>query len=503
MANRKYCYSTLIHPSMKDAINLHNYSTLKLAVLVAEFAQQMAAAHEHFSKEIQSVIASFRRRNYELKKERPVDTESTIFTAWESLLHESEMDAQAHLDAASLLIKNVYTPLEEVAEHKRSQAQRLCSFRENFETILQKSENKMNLAQVAYREAYQTYSSDTNPSKEEARSCLFNAHNDYVLQLRSSNRLVQEFQEAVPQVLEELEEIYIDTSNTINVAIESLALLLLTKANEQHRRFEDLLQICRQVNPQLDISFFVKVVSPEAPPYQLSFHNYQPADMTVTSLTNPEEPMQNQIIYDRYTENTLKERRVVLQREGIELASYMKQNQDITNTLINVCQRNLANHQYAKVYETQEDMCRKRNEIRVASMQLAAIRTQLDMLTPKQNGTMEEEVDGDEKKEKPSSATIKGMWKKAVKSMKSEEKKNWLTKKGSLIRRKDSKEEEIETEEVKVVDPVYSLLKCAADLPKSSRVKSNTPGLGHDFKEYYKLTSPGKKTSPSAFDNIF
>ncbi|KAK6184380.1 hypothetical protein SNE40_006863 [Patella caerulea] len=129
--------------------------------------------------------------------------------------------------------------------------------------------------------------------------------------------------------------------------------------------------------------------------------------------------------------------------------------------------------------------------------------TQLDMLTPKQNGTMEDEVDGDEKKEKPSSATIKGMWKKAVKSMKSEEKKNWLTKKGSLIRRKDSKEEEIETEEVKVVDPVYSLLKCAADLPKSSRVKSDSPGLGHDFKEYYKLTSPGKKTSPSPFDNIF
>ena len=39
--------------------------------------------------------------------------------------------------------------------------------------------------------------------------------------------------------------------------------------------------------------------------------------------------------------------------------------------------RNLANHLYAKVYETQEDLCRKRNDIRTANLQLAAIRAQV------------------------------------------------------------------------------------------------------------------------------
>lgn len=50
---------------------------------------------------------------------------------------------QAHLDAASLLIKNVYKPLEMVASYKSSQAQKLCSFRDNFENILSKSENSL------------------------------------------------------------------------------------------------------------------------------------------------------------------------------------------------------------------------------------------------------------------------------------------------------------------------------------------------------------------------
>ena len=39
--------------------------------------------------------------------------------------------------------------------------------------------------------------------------------------------------------------------------------------------------------------------------------------------------------------------------------------------------RNLANHLYAKVYETQEDLCVKRNEIRMANLQLASVQAQV------------------------------------------------------------------------------------------------------------------------------
>lgn len=39
--------------------------------------------------------------------------------------------------------------------------------------------------------------------------------------------------------------------------------------------------------------------------------------------------------------------------------------------------RNLVKHQYAKLFEAQEEMCRKRNEIRIANMQLAVIKAQV------------------------------------------------------------------------------------------------------------------------------
>ena len=47
----------------------------------------------------------------------------------------------------------------------------------------------------------------------------------------------------------------------------------------------------------------------------------------------------NHLIIDRITEVMLRERRAALQKEALELASYIKQNQDINHSLVNMCQR--------------------------------------------------------------------------------------------------------------------------------------------------------------------
>lgn len=152
---------------------------------------------------------------------------------------------------------------------------------------------------------------------------------------------------------------------------------------------------------------------------------------------------------------------------------------------------------------------------------------EVDLLTPKQNGTVE---NADQDK---SSASIKGMWKKAFKSLKSSSSDNKLSKKSSLKKKQGSKEEEeVPETEPKEIDPVYSLLKCAADLPKggartpcslhshcsgqhypdssSSTSKTSSPSssdvvvqsLGSEFKNYYKMTRPPTKNSGSPFSSI-
>ncbi|KAK7477169.1 hypothetical protein BaRGS_00031554 [Batillaria attramentaria] len=185
-----------------------------------------------------------------------------------------------------------------------------------------------------------------------------------------------------------------------------------------------------------------------------------------------------------------------------------------------------------------------------ASVHVSADVWNMEMLSQKQNGSvggLEEAEDGEQEDKKEHTATIKGLWKKAFKSLKSGDQK-WLAKKSGSLKRRDSKEaEEVEPEEPKEIDPVYSLLKCAADLPKVSRsgckdggacsgprdssgstskasspsssgfqssIPSSapcpccgathvvdTPELGSAFKQFYKNTSPVKRASSADVSN--
>ncbi|CAE1329460.1 unnamed protein product [Acanthosepion pharaonis] len=142
----------------------------------------------------------------------------------------------------------------------------------------------------------------------------------------------------VSTIFSELEEIHIDTCNTIKVAIESHALVLLTKATERHRRFDDLLKVCHQVNPQLDISYFIRSMSQDAIRLQLLPYEFNsPANINAEVMEH--ESVRDQLILDRHTESTIRTRRQAVQKEAAELTSYIKQNQDVTQTLVNMCQR--------------------------------------------------------------------------------------------------------------------------------------------------------------------
>ncbi|XP_034303213.2 uncharacterized protein [Magallana gigas] len=488
------CYADFTHRSFAEFIKLHNASALRLALLVSDFARQMAAVYEQFAKDIQTIISAFKAKYSDLNHDRPTDTPSTILSAWECLLYGTENDAQAHMDVAVLLRKNVYRPLEEVAVHKQTQTHKLNGYRDQLEETMDKVEHDLQVAEENYQRSVKASPTGSNFM---ARQQFHTAHNEYLCHLCASNRTIEEFHYLVPQVLEELEEIYIDTSNTVNIAMESHALMLLTKADEQHHRYKEMLKVCRQVTPQSDITYFLSAIEMEPTKIELSTHTFRPSDV---SIYNAETLTVNQLIVNQHTEPIILERRQKLQKEAAVLTSYIKHNQDSIHTLMMICQRNLANHLYSKVYETQGDMCCKRNEIRLANLQLASIRAQIEALSPKQNGSVES-LDQDSKK---SSATIKSMWKKAFKSLKSTSDTK-LTKKGSLIKKKqNSQEVEVEENAEREIDPVYSLLKCAADLPKASKPSCGIHAQcsGHHSSASTKgessSTSTSKTTSPAS-----
>ena len=61
----------------------------------------------------------------------------------------------------------------------------------------------------------------------------------------------------------------------------------LHQANDQKRRWESILKLCKQVNPKTDVSNFVLAVMPEILPYDPKQYQFVPSDENeVSSAAN-------------------------------------------------------------------------------------------------------------------------------------------------------------------------------------------------------------------------
>ncbi|KAJ8930380.1 hypothetical protein NQ314_016830, partial [Rhamnusium bicolor] len=111
-------------------------------VPVSDFTQQLGQMYEQHAEELQMLVANFRKRNGELRKERPA-CPSSLFHTWENLLQEVEIDSQALGDIASILGRQVSRPLLERSFHRKMQSRKVFSHRESYETIIAKTEEKL------------------------------------------------------------------------------------------------------------------------------------------------------------------------------------------------------------------------------------------------------------------------------------------------------------------------------------------------------------------------
>nr|CAD7206652.1 unnamed protein product [Timema douglasi] len=114
----------------------------RLFVAVSDFAQQLAQIYEQHAEEMQLLVSNFRKKNADLRKERPA-CPSSLFHTWETMLQEVEIDSQAHSDIASVLGRQVARPLVEKSFHRKIQSRKVFTHRESYETILVKTEEKL------------------------------------------------------------------------------------------------------------------------------------------------------------------------------------------------------------------------------------------------------------------------------------------------------------------------------------------------------------------------
>ncbi|XP_021916286.1 uncharacterized protein LOC110828105 isoform X2 [Zootermopsis nevadensis] len=378
---------------------------------------------------MQLLVANFRKRNAELRKERPA-CPSALFHTWETLLQEVEIDSQAHSDIASILGRQVSRPLVERSFHRKIQSRKVFTHRESYETILTKTEDKLAKCRQDYKNAYVSYLMGPTTA---SLSNYFDAHNAYVQQLHAANGMLDQYhQETLPQLLQELEDVYSDLCSTLSESVLQGAEIISARALEQSRRYDGLSSQCRAVAGPTDLAHFVRSLpTPQHNPHHPSLrHNFVAPSpeapdgtggaagepLANDSPVNPPPPLKNEVVVDRLASITVRSRYDALKKEASELESQIKQLHDALDTLLRIQQRSLESSLYNKANELQEDISMKRFDMRVAQIHLGAVRAQKELFASK----VESASDSSRERKMSSSSTgsMKNKWLKAFKSLK-------------------------------------------------------------------------------------
>ena len=97
------------------------------------------------------------------------------------------------------------------------QSRKVFTHRESFETIVAKTEEKLSKCRIDYKQCYNAHRQ--NPTQHSLMQYI-DSHNAYVQQLHATNAMLEAYNcDTVPQLLQELEEIYNDLCNIVAEAI--------------------------------------------------------------------------------------------------------------------------------------------------------------------------------------------------------------------------------------------------------------------------------------------
>ncbi|PAA52308.1 hypothetical protein BOX15_Mlig008103g1, partial [Macrostomum lignano] len=457
-------FHRLLHSEHQAAVEEQINSTLSLVKIVADFTDSIAQLQCSVGLQLEEILDDFQDKCEQLgSRQGDQSCCGSALDAWFSLLKEMHEEAKSHSLLSGALMKNVHSQLSDLGSHKSAQAGRIFALRSRLDQTVAAADRSCGQRLQEFNELYGSYASDSRNASRLVSS-LLSAHNEYVLSLRSANRTKEElYGQHLPGMLQELEEIQLDATNALTGALESHCYLRMSSLDTIRGRYESALTACKSAAPQRDIQSFVRsrlaaaaaataasstAASGSAGPSDRSAAPFELATYSPASLGESDFVLKDEIVNDRLTEAQLRTRHQELAKESQELKSFIRQNEEVTESLKIFCQRNLGNHLYDKVYETQEDLSRKRNEIRMASIQLAAVQAQMDMMN---FGKKSDEADADDKKD---DASMKGLWKRAFNTLRIRDKEKAPKKK------KGGKDEDDAADDV---DPVYSLLKRAAD----------------------------------------
>ncbi|XP_053984530.1 uncharacterized protein LOC128879427 isoform X1 [Hylaeus volcanicus] len=403
----------LTQPGLNEHLKQHNAGALELVQTVSEFAQELGAAMESHSANVRRLVDEFRGRVGDTR----VDS-GGMRRVWESLLRQVEADAVAHLDLAGVLQQQLSRPTLEASFHRKLQSRKVFSHREAYEQVVAKSEEKLQLSRADYKRAYAALLTIDSAGEQELKRAYFEAHNAYVLQLRATNAITEQYQsQCLPGLLGEIAEVYEELFGLACKCIAGITEAAAERSAEQAKRYQAVSKEAQVITPLTDLQVLARSLSvtatPSKKPFRRLFVAPGPPEQIPMERINQIPSLRDELAPTSTSTLPLMED---LRREHDGLSQEISRLHDALNALIRMQRKSAESNLYTKVAELEEDISMKRFKLGEAQLYLAAIQAQKELFGGGETG----QPDGvsSRKMSNGSTGSTKHKWLKAFKSLK-------------------------------------------------------------------------------------
>jgi len=374
----------LVHPAMTDPLRNHQNSSFKLIKLVSDFNYQLSKLHEQHATDMALLVENFRRKTNDVQANSPRSV-NTIAIAWEQWMADVMQDSACHTEISAALGRNIAKPLLEKTFHMKIQSRKVFTQREAFERLIAENEDHTTKSHVDYRKSWTHHVEQQDP---HSLATYLENHNNYVEQIHNINGMIDQYYgEGLPNLLQELDDVYHDVAGVVLESLTEGSKKITEKTANMTARWQKTSEAVRTISAEKDLaSFLTSITIPDfVPVTRHTFAPPPPKEVTKTqkltimpsfgSIQEAGLPLKTcEIVLDKTVSATARNRHEQLRAEGKDLEEKIKLNSEAVESLIRIQAKNLDQQLFNKANEIQEEISKKRFELRVAQIRLAGIR---------------------------------------------------------------------------------------------------------------------------------
>merc|ERR1719410_2551325 len=294
-------------------------------------------------------------------------------------------DSASHTEISASLGRNVAKPLLEKTFHMKIQSRKVFKQREAFERMINENEDKTTKSHIEYRKSWSGHVEQQDP---HSLAKYLESHNAYVGQIHNVNGMIDYYyEECLPHLLQEFDDVYHDVADVVLDSMSEGSKMITEKTENMTARWQKTSEAVKTISAEKDIVSFISAITiPDYVP--VTRHNFAPPPPKEVTKEAGLPIKSCEIIMDKTVAGPARNRHEQLKQEEKSMEDQIKANAEAVESLIRILSKNLDQQLFNKANEIQEEISRKRYDLRCYQIKVSGIKAQKQLYdnTVKQDG---------------------------------------------------------------------------------------------------------------------